>query len=501
VSRKMILRVALLAISLSRPSWAQNNGVGIFEGHSDVGTVLHPGSVDYDDSKKTYTITGSGENMWLGADAFQFVWKKISGDATLTADISFLGSGGNEHRKAVLMFRQNLDSDSVYADIARHGNGMTSLQFRTETGALTHEIQSNISAPHRLSIVKRGDYIYMSLAADADALHLAGGWLRVPIQGSFYVGIGVCSHNKDVIEKAVFSSVDLIAASPVLIGQPSLYSTLEKVGITSTDRQVVYISSGRFEAPNWSHDGKSFLFNREGHIERLPVTGGQPEIIDTGLATRCNNDHGISPDGTQLAISDNSQEKHDSLVYLVSIGGGAPRRITQNSPSYWHGWSPDGKTLAFVGQRNGDFDIYTLPVEGGTTETRLTKAKGLDDGPEYSPDGKYIYFNSERTGHMQIWRMRPDGSGQEQLFSDDYNNWFPHISPDGQWMVFLTYEKDVTGHPENKDVILRAMSLANGKITILATLFGGQGTINVPSWSPDSKQVAFVSYQLVPEEK
>jgi TolB protein len=503
VNRKMI-QLALLAISFSLSSWAQSNAVGIFEGHSDVGTVLHPGSVDYDDSQKTYTITGSGENMWLGADAFQFVWKKISGDATLTADVRFLGTGGNEHRKAVLMLRQNLGADSVYADIARHGNGMTSLQFRTETGGLTHEIQANIPAPTRLRIVKRGDYVYMSLSGDGERVHVAGGWLRVPIEGPFYVGIGVCSHNKDVIEKALFSNVDLIAGGPAPTGQPALYSTLEKVSITSTDRQVVYISPGRFEAPNWTRDGKSFLFNREGHIERLPVIGGRPEIVDTGLAARCNNDHGISPDGTQLAISDNSQEKHDSLVYLVPIGGGAPRRITQNSPSYWHGWSPDGKTLAFVGQRNGDFDIYIIPADSGSSpqaETRLTTAKGLDDGPEYSPDGKYIYFNSERTGHMQIWRMRPDGSEQELVFSDDYNNWFPHISPDGQWMVFLTYDKDVTGHPENKDVKLRAMSLADKKITVLATLFGGQGTINVPSWSPDSKQVAFVSYQLVPEEK
>ncbi len=158
-----------------------------------------------------------------------------------------------------------------------------------------------------------------------------------------------------------------------------------------------------------------------------------------------------------------------------------------------------------MGQRNGDFDIYTVPVTGGE-ETRLTTAKGLDDGPEYSPDGQYIYFNSERTGHMQIWRMKADGGNQEQVFSDDYNNWFPHISPDGQWMVFLTYEKDVTGHPENKDVMLRLMSLSpepnnDKKITVLAKLFGGQGTINVPSWSPDSNSVAFVSYQfIVPED-
>jgi TolB protein len=514
VTGKFILWVVLLAgifsCALPNHSRAEDNAaVGIFESHGDVGTVLHPGSVEYDASQKSYTITGSGENMWFASDAFQFAWKRVSGDVILTADIGFLGTGGNEHRKAVLMLRQSLDGDSIYVDIARHGIGMTALQFRTEKGDITHEIQSNISAPKRLRLVKRGDYVYMSLAGDDDVLHVAGGWLRIPLQGSFYVGIGVCSHNKDVSEKAIFSNVDLDTTS-VSTGPPTLYSTLEKVAISSTDRQVVYIAQGRFEAPNWARDGQSFLFNRDGRIERLPLTGGKPEVIDTGFATRCNNDHGISPDGTQLAISDNSQEKHDSLVYLVPIGGGMPRRITQNSPSYWHGWSPDGKTLAFVGQRNGDFDIYTLPADGGSAsegassrieETRLTTAKGLDDGPEYSPDGKYIYFNSERTGHMQIWRMRQDGSEQEQVFSDDSNNWFPHISPDGKWMVFLTYDKSVTGHPENKDVLLRVMSLSDKKIGILATLFGGQGTINVPSWSPDSKQVAFVSYQLVPEEK
>jgi Tol biopolymer transport system component len=188
----------------------------------------------------------------------------------------------------------------------------------------------------------------------------------------------------------------------------------------------------------------------------------------------------------------------------VHIGGGTPRRVTQNSPSYWHGWSPDGATLAFVGQRNGEFDIYTISVTGGA-ETRLTSAKGLDDGPEYSPDGKYIYFNSERTGHMQIWRMRADGTEQEQLTFDERNNWFPHISPDGKWMVFLSYQSDVTGHPPNEDVELRLTKITadkiDGNITVLAKLFGGQGTINVPSWSPDSQQVAFVSYQLLPAEE
>ncbi len=482
--------------------WSQNASqgatpVGIFEGHTDVGTVLHPGSVDYDSGQKMYTISGSGENMWSVADAFQFAWKKVSGDVTLTADVSFLTMTGNEHKKAVLIFRQNLDADSVYADVALHASGLTSMQFRDEKGAVTREVQSNLFAPKRLRLAKRGDYVYMSLG-DND-LKIAGGWLRIPLQGTFYVGLGVCSHDKDVVEKAQFSNVELTQSTAASGGPAVLYSTLETVTVDSADRKAIYLAKGRFEAPNWMRDGSAFLFNQDGHIQRLDVGGHHPTVIDTGFASRCNNDHGISPDASQLAISDNSQGDHESMVYIVPITGGMPRRITPRSPSYWHGWSPDGKTLAFVGQRNGDFDIYAIPAAGGE-ETRLTTAKGLDDGPEYSPDGKYIYFNSERTGHMQIWRMNADGGEQEQVFADDLNNWFPHISPDGRWMVFITYGADVSGHPENKDVMLRLMSLADKKITILAKLFGGQGTINVPSWSPDSKQVAFVSYLLIPPD-
>jgi TolB protein len=469
---------------------------GIFEGHVDVGNVLHPGSLEYDPPRQTYRVTGSGENMWFARDAFHFVWKKVSDNVSVTADVAFAKTGGNEHKKAVLMIRQSLDPDSAYADAALHASGLTSLQYREEKGATTHEVQSNLSAPARLRIVKQGDYVYLWLAGAGGEFKLAGASVRLPLQGTFYVGIGVCAHDENALEQAIFSNVD-VATPPTPAGELRLYSTLETVAIASTDRRVVYTAPEHFEAPNWTRDGNAFLFNGNGHIQRLPVTGGTPATLDTGFAVRCNNDHGISPDSKWLAISDQSQEEHRSLVYLVPMGGGTPRRVTEHSPSYWHGWSPDGARLAFVGQRNGDFDIYTIPVAGGD-ETRLTTTKGLDDGPEYSPDGKYIYFNSERTGTMQIWRMRTDGSGQEQITSDDLNNWFPHISPDGRWMVFLTYEKGVTGHPENKNVMLRLMSLEDKRISILARLFGGQGTINVPSWSPDSKQVAFVSYELIP---
>lgn len=492
--------VLFAAVVMSALAQAPAAAIGVFESHGDVGTVLQEGSVTHDASKETYTVTGSGGNVWSAADEFHFVWKKISGDVSLAADISFPETGGDPHKKAVLMIRQSLSADSAYAGVALHGNGLTSLQAREENGAATHEIQSNFSGPKRVRIQKIGQYFYMyagAAAGSGEALRFAGGSMRVKLEEPFYVGIGVCAHDKDASETAVFSKVDLVTGAQGPVRPPNLSSTLETIAVSSADRRVVRVFPGRVEAPNWTPDGTSLFFNGNGRLQRIAVEGGDVQLIDTDFAKGINNDHGISPDGTMLAISDQSQADRRSIIYTLPIEGGTPARVTQGSPSYGHGWSPDGKTLGFVGDREGNLDIYTIPAEGGE-ETRLTTAAGLDDGPEYSPDGQFIYFSSERSGSMQIWRMRPDGSGQEQVTSDEYNNWFPHVSPDGQRLVFLTYDKDVRGHPENKDVMLRVMNVGNKSVSVLAKLFGGQGTINVPSWSPDSRRLAFVSYQLIP---
>jgi len=502
----MLRRFALLSslVFLSAvPSavTAQNSAgnLGIFESESDVGVLKQPGKLVYDPGQQTYTITASGENVWFDKDNFHFVWMKVSGDGYFEADVKFLGKGMNPHRKALLMARPSLDPDSRYVDIALHGNGMTALQFRDEKAAMTREVQATLWSPKRARIEKHGDYFTMWLAGDDGEFHLAASSPRLPLGDSFYVGLGMCSHEKDLVETAVFSNVKISESPDANWTNATLYSTLELITVNSADRTAVYQTQGRIEAPNWSRDGSFLLFNRSGRIERMPATGGPTQLIDTGFANRCNNDHGISPDGKQLVISDNSQGDHKSQIYIVPLTGGPPRPITKNSPSYWHGWSPDGKMLAFVGERDGDFDIYTISTQGGE-ERRLTTAKGLDDGPEYSPDGKHIYFNSVRTGHMQIWRMNADGSEQAQITNGELNDWFPHLSPDGTQMVFLSYPKEVEGHPENKDVMLRLMSLKDGRITVLAKLFGGQGTINVPSWSPDGSKLAFVSYGLIPKE-
>ena len=496
-----LVHSVLCALLLASSAFSQTASLGLFDGNSDVGTVLHRGSADYDKAKHTYTVTGSGENIWAPPDAFHFIWKKVSGDFALTADVTILTTDGNPHRKAVLMIRQSLYADSVYADIALHGEGLTSLQFRDEKGAPTHEVQSYIRAPKRLRLVKRGDYIYMALASDKAPLQIAAGSPRIHLEGSYYIGIGACSHDKDAVTKAEFSNVELTDRTSATAAQPVMFSVLETIAVASTDRAAHYVTADHIEAPNWTRDGSAFVFNSGGRIYRMPINSRKPEVIDTGNAIRCNNSHGISPDGKTLVISDQSIEPHDSLIYALPLSGGTPKRITQNSPSYWHGWSPDGKTLAFVGQRdvgqgNRDFDIYTISVDGGS-ETRLTTAKGLDDGPEYTPDGAFIYFNSERTGHMQIWRMKPDGADQQQVTFGELNDWFPHFSLDGQQMVFISFDKEMDGNPPNKDVALRQMSMSDGKINELARLFGGPGTMNVPSWSPDGRQFAFVSYLFV----
>jgi TolB protein len=466
--------------------------LGLFSAQGEVGAVHHNGSAKYDSARDVYLVSGSGANMWFTNDAFHFVWKQVTGDIDLSADVRFPDTQGVAHRKGCLLIRQSLEPDSPYADAAQHGNGLTSLQYREDKGETTREIQSGVSAPARLGLQKRGDYITLSVAVGAEPLRPAGAAFRLRLQDPFYVGLGVCSHDDNAITTVEFSHVQL-ATLPRAAGSPTYGgSTLEVVPIASKDRRVIYHTTDLIEAPNWTRDGKDFIFNSHGHLFKLPIAGGQPAKIDTGFAVRCNNDHGLSPDGTQLAISDQSQGG-DSLIYLLPSAGGTPRRITSTGPSYWHGWSPDGLSLVFCGERNGEFDVYSIPAAGGE-EKRLTTAPGLDDGPDFSPDGKFVYFNSVRSGRMQIWRMKPDGSEQEQITFDDNNNWFAHPSPDGRWIVFLSYGKEVTGHPANEDVSLRLMPVADGDIVVLAKLFGGQGTINVPSWSPDSKQVAFVSY-------
>jgi TolB protein len=316
--------------------------------------------------------------------------------------------------------------------------------------------------------------------------------------------LALCSHNPEVTERAIFHDVRITrpAKADFVPYRDYIGSVLELLDLQSGHREVIYRSAQPFEAPNWTTDGKSLIYNRSGRGEgsgglyRFDLATRQSTLIDTGVANRNNNDHVLSFDGKMLAISDQSQTSGGrSTIYTVPVGGGTPKRLTTQSPSYAHGWSPDGKDIVFTGGRNNEFDIYRLAADGSGTEVKLTDITGLDDGPEYSPDGKYIYFNSVRSGTMQVWRMKPDGRDPEQITNDEYNNWFPHISPDGKSIAIISFPKDVSpsDHPYYKHVYLRVIPASAGTPKVVAYVYGGQGTLNVPSWSPDSRKLAFVS--------
>jgi Tol biopolymer transport system component len=496
ISRLVPLSVMLAAMLPIARAAAQQKPIGIFDAQTDVGRVSRRGSSSYDAARQRYTIAGSGQNMWGDHDDFHFVWKRMTGDFILTTRAQLLGKGVEAHRKLGWTVRSSLATGSPQVAAVVHGDGLASLQFRRADGASTEEQRSPVAGADVIQLERRGGSFLMSVARFGDTL-TTSQIDDVSLGDTVYVGLFVCAHNDSVVERGVFRDVRITvpAKANFVAYREYIGSNLETIDVRSGDRKIVYREPVSLQAPNWTRDGRALVYNRNGRLYRFDLSTGTPREINTGTVTSNNNDHVLSFDGRTLAISSGSAaDSGHSIVYTVSLRGGAPKRVTARGPSYLHGWSPDGKYLVYVGQRDDEFDIYRIPVGGGE-ETRLTTTPGLDDGPEYSPDGRYIYFNSVRSGTMQIWRMKPDGSEPEQLTSDGFNNWFPHISPDGKLIAFISFPSDVppSDHPFYKHVYIRLMPVAGGSARVLAYLYGGQGTINVPSWSPDSKRLAFVS--------
>ncbi len=490
---KKLLVVLVLLFSLFS-SIAQKTG--IFEGRSDVGDVLHAGTVNYTKDNQQYELSGSGANIWFKHDELNFVWKQMKGNFILQARGVLLGKGTDPHRKFGWMVRTSLDSTSAMICATVHGDGLTSLQYRKATHTDVAETRSSLKGPDVVQLERKGTTYIMSVAHYGEPF-VTENISDLSLGDDVYVGLFICAHNKDVVEKVSFDNVRIIvpAKEDFVPYKDYIGSSIELMDVNSGNRQLIYTAPESLQAPNWTKDSKALIYNNKGLMYRFDLAKRTPQVLNTEPVNKNNNDHVISFNGRMLGLSATGADaKSGSLVFTVPIEGGKPKQITPTGPSYLHGWSPDGKYLVFTGLRNNEFDIYKVP-SGGGEEVRLTTASGLDDGAEFSPDGKFIYFNSTRSGTMQLWRMKADGSAQEQLTNDEYNNWFPHVSPDGRSIVFLSFTKDVKpdDHPFYKHVYLRMMAVNAKQPTVLAYLYGGQGSINTPSWSPDSKQIAFIS--------
>lgn len=499
----LLLLITAFAVNLA---CAQGN-IGIFRYNKDIGNPKKSGSAQFDEKTQTYTIRGAGYNIWFERDEFHYLYNRIGGDFVITAQFEFVGEGVDPHRKIGLMIRESDDEKAASASATLHGDGLTVMQWRELRGAYMRDPEDEIFPPKNnyqiLQLERKGSDIIMRAAHWGEPLQKIGVHKMESLGDSVLAGIFISSHDPDVVEEARVWNVriDRPVADDYNPGKEGwLGCRLETMTVADGKRKVIYEKPGRFEAPNWMPDNERLLFNMDGSLYTIAIQGGEPEKLNTGFANRNNNDHGISFNGKLLAISHHREglPGGGSTVYVLPVEGGTPKMVTEETPSYFHGWAPNNKEVVYVATRPGNptYDIYKKPIDGGK-ETALTRTGPGEhvDGSEYTPDGKHIYYNGSQSGTMQIWRMKPDGSAPEQITFDENNNWFPHISPDGKWIVYISFPPDipVNSHPSYKRVTLKLMPASGGAPRTIAYLYGGQGTVNVPSWSPDSKSIAFVS--------
>ncbi|MTI38015.1 TolB family protein, partial [Fulvivirga lutimaris] len=472
----------ILLFLIANTAFCQLN-LGAFDNHTNIGSPKKSGFVNYDKANDTYTIGGSGANMWFAQDEFNYLWTTIQGDFILRAELSFLGQGVDPHRKAGWIVKNDLSGETKHINATTHGDGLTSLQYRKTDGGDTEEYTSINTFPTVIQLERIGDKFIMSSAKFGEEFTTVESDI-LPMDNEVFVGLYVCAHNPDVVETVEFRNVRIIKkADPNFVPyREYIGSNLEILDIESGNRKIIYTSAHSIQAPNWTADGQNLIYNSKGRLYSFNLRSSQITNLNTGFAVNNNNDHVLSFDGSLLGISNHNPAENNasSLYYLSSGGSDNPTQVTKSGvgASYLHGWSPDNKSMLFTGERNGQYDIYSIDVETGN-ETQLTNQKALDDGSEFTPDGKHIFFNSSRTGKMKLWKMDANGKNQEQITFDDYNDWFPHISPDQKWIVFISFPKDIdpNDHPFYRHCLIRIMPFEGGKPKTIAYIYGGQGSI------------------------
>jgi Tol biopolymer transport system component len=503
--RSFLTASTLLALS----TLASAHPTGQFTAHQDIGAVKRAGTLSYDDELQQYRISASGKNIWFADDQMHYAYNQMRGDFIVRAQVAFEGKGVDPHRKIGWDVRSGLGNASAHVFAAVHGDGLTALQFRARDGADMDEYRMQVSAPDVIQLERRGDTYIMSAARFGEPFQVTSV-AHVKLGDKVYVGLAASAHNSDAYETVQVSNVRIIvpASKDFVPYRDYIGSDIEIMDMATHNSRIVLRSPESLQAPNWTRDGKALIYNANGLMHRFDIATGKTAPIKTGVAVNNNNDHVLSWNGRLLGLSSHVRRpdgSNYSTIYTVPVEGGDKATLitdTDQGHSYLHGFSPDDRTMIFTGQRDPAMranspkvlNLYTIDV-ASKKEAQLTTTPALDDGAEYSPDGRQIYFNSNRTGRMQLWRMAADGKNQVQLTFDNFNNWFPHVSPDGKKIVFISFMDDIDpyDHPFYRHVYLREMPVEGGTPRVIAYLYGGQGSLNVPSWSPDGSRIAFVS--------
>ncbi len=467
--------------------FSQDYSKGIFEHARILSDQEARANFQYDSQNQSYEFKGNQ----------QLVYQSVEGNFLATANFELI-NGEDESQELGWYLTSDIPNTHYEIKATKDENGLTTLKISTNKEVI------------QLKPTKR-NYEILQLERNGNQLIFRGAHRFAPLEeiGAHHfqglpekMSLGIYYQGGNEKNKGISWNIRVDkprndASSPYYDHQ-WMGCRMEVMDVFTGRRKVIYTKESTFEAPNWMPNEDKLLFNMDGRLWKIPSSGGEVTALNTGLANRLNNDHCISFDGKILGIS-HSNPGESSKVYYLPIEGGEPTLLTPQGPSYLHGWSPDGKEMVYIAKRPGSsaYDIFKKSIYGGE-EINLTNNEEYShaDGSEYSPDGKYIYYNgSVKGGSMEIFRMKPDGTDKEQLTFDSNNNWFPHISPDGKWMVYISFDKNIemNSHPSFKRVELKLMATSGGAPKTIAYLYGGQGTINVNSWSPDGKHIAFVS--------
>jgi TolB protein len=491
----IIISFLISFLFVDLPVFSQQSLLGIFDGHEDIGKVKYQSSVVYYEDREEYQIGTAVTDSEDNKEAFNFIWKKLNGDFIMYAEVRLAEKDTTSSIRLGCMIRSSLDKNATNINASVNQKGIATLNFTKTSADSSQESKFLLKDADVIQLEKKDDNYIIRVAKFGEPF-ITEQVKGVNLGEDVYVGLFMWSENQSTSKKAVCSNIRITIPVPAILSvfRTDIASNLEVLDVETGKRKIIYSDTNSVHAPIWNKDGSTLIYGKQGYLYKLPLSEKVPELINTGTIKNNSNDHVLSFDGKMLALS--IPLTGGPLIYTVPVDGGRLKQLNKKGPSYPHGWSPDGKVVLFSASREGEFEIYKVAASGGK-EYGITNVPGMDDCPEYSPDGKFIYFISNRTGTMRVWRMKPDGSDAEVVTTGDFNDWFPHISPDGKWIVFLSYSKDevsASGHPSYRQVYLRLMPISGGQPKVIAYIYGGQGSINSPCWSPDSKKIAFASY-------